>query len=307
MKMKRSQFPHAFTMAEVLIVVAIIVLVLTLAVPALNFIGGSKSVEGATNNISAMLARARNEAIGLQQVAGLFFYNDPNTGLVTMAIVKDVGSSVSATGPVVPQVYLDLADSDVQTLPSGVSAQMIDDVAYTAGGARTDDAYIGYNTVLHDAITNGPPTITMNSGFAYGGVILFDGNGQLVSKIYAFQISTGTVAGTFAWTNMGRLFLPSTYLINNLTPTVSEQDWVPGAAAAASNAGIPERSQFGLVLFDHAAFLNAGGGDDDPQVISGSNGSYSGSTDATTEETWLDQNATLLLINRYNGTLVKGE
>jgi Tfp pilus assembly protein FimT len=293
-------------MAEILIVIAIIVLVLALAVPALNFIGGSKSVEGATNSISAMLARARNLAIGHQQVYGLFFYEDPASAVTTVAIVRDVNSSQTVpNGSTSPEAFLDLdpVNNDVLTLPSGISAQMIDDGFANGNVNQPSDRYIGYNTIMYSPITAlaiNPQTMN------YGGVILFDADGRVVRKIYTFQISTGTAAGTFQWTLMGKLFEPTASIVANHTPSAAEQDWSPGPPAAGVAGGIPERSSVGLVLFDHSAFINAGGTDADPQVINGNNSAYSGGSESA-EEAWLDQNAALLLINRYNGTIVKSE
>ena len=65
------------------------------------------------------------------------------------------------------------------------------------------------------------------------------------------------------------------------------------------------RSQFGLVLFDSEAFKNAGGTDIDPQLTS--NGGYVGTPEQLTEEPWLDKNGVPLMINRYNGTLSRGQ
>jgi len=50
------------------------------------------------------------------------------------------------------------------------------------------------------------------------------------------------------------------------------------------------RSQIGMVLFDAETFRNA----------------TNGFTSAQTDD-WLDANAAPVMINRYNGTLVKGE
>jgi prepilin-type N-terminal cleavage/methylation domain-containing protein len=297
---RKSKIPRAFTMTEILIVIAIIVLVLALAVPALNFIGGSKSVEGATNSTSAMLARARNLAIGHQQVYGLFFYQDPATAVTTIAIVKDVGSSITPNVAVPPEVYLDLdsVNNDVLALPSGISVQFVDDGTNPITN-QPSDRYIGYNITVHDVANGVVVPQTMN----YGGVILFDADGRLVRKIYAFQISTGTAAGQYAWTSMGKLFEPASVINATPIPTVAEQDWVPGNATASKIGGVPERSQVGLVAFDHSSFINIGGTDADP-ILAGS--AYTNSSEPA-EEAWLDQNAALLLINRYNGTIVKSE
>ncbi len=62
------------------------------------------------------------------------------------------------------------------------------------------------------------------------------------------------------------------------------------------------RSGFGLVLFDREAFLN-NGTDEDPQASE----STAYGVPERGEETWIDDNSVPLLINRYNGTLVRGE
>src|SRR5438105_3430869 len=80
----------AFTLTEILIVISIIVLMLALALPAFNFITGGRSTDAAQNQISAFLARARTEAIGLQETRGLMFFIDPKTpDHVSVAIVHE--------------------------------------------------------------------------------------------------------------------------------------------------------------------------------------------------------------------------
>src|SRR4051794_30107299 len=70
---------RGFSLTEILIVVALIVLLMALALPAFNFITGSRSTDAAYNTISAMLSRARTEAVGLQEIRGVMFYVDPAT------------------------------------------------------------------------------------------------------------------------------------------------------------------------------------------------------------------------------------
>jgi hypothetical protein len=55
------------------------------------------------------------------------------------------------------------------------------------------------------------------------------------------------------------------------------------------------------VLFDLPTFQSKGFTLEDPQI---SGGQFSGEAG---EENWLNTNATAVLINRYNGTLVRGE
>src|SRR5215211_6501972 len=87
-RMNSSSFRSAFTLTEILIVIGIIVLLIALAVPAFSLITGGKSIEGATNQLSAALGRARAEAIGLQKPTGVMFFIEPRSQRAMIAIVK---------------------------------------------------------------------------------------------------------------------------------------------------------------------------------------------------------------------------
>src|SRR4051812_37949817 len=120
---------RGFSLTELLIVITLIVIVLALALPAFNFITGSKSTDAAQNQISAMLGRARNEAIGVQELRGVFFYLDPGTEQYTVALVGqakfgDPGASGttykagdyverpgSSTPPIPPTYFVAMTDT----------------------------------------------------------------------------------------------------------------------------------------------------------------------------------------------------
>src|SRR4051794_11913764 len=140
--------PRAFTMAELLIVIALIVLLLGLAVPAFNLLSGGKSIEGATNQVSAALGRARAEAIGLQKVTGVMFFIDPKTQRRSMAIVQEVEAPGVAVVGTAPDVWLDIVtDGDFMPMPAGIGVQTVNDSgqAPDATGNRKGDGYIGFN------------------------------------------------------------------------------------------------------------------------------------------------------------------
>ena len=63
-----------------------------------------------------------------------------------------------------------------------------------------------------------------------------------------------------------------------------------------------QRTRFGVVLFNREAFLGAGHSPSDPQFGGGSYGSAE-----IEEEKWIDGNSVPLIVNRYNGTLIRGE
>jgi hypothetical protein len=74
---------------------------------------------------------------------------------------------------------------------------------------------------------------------------------------------------------------------------------------------VAARTQFGLVLFDRPTFEDRfGEAAQADSLVAGYDVGDDRSTDAIdeyAEERWLDDNAVPLLVNRYNGTLVRGE
>ena len=231
---------RGFTLVEMLVVIGIIVLMVAMAVPILGVLKGNRSVEGAENQVAAVLGIARAEAMELQRVRGLLFIQD-GSGRDSMVLVE-------ASAPGENPVLLDLVPNrDPAYLPLGITAYAISDVASTPyrGFFKTDTPI---------------PT---------GGVMLFDRTGQLVSLSYGFR--TGYAGGR--WSEMGKLFYNS-----------------DGTGSPPGNTIVPVTtvfSQFGLVLFDREMHEGASG--TDPKTA------------------WINNNAIPLLVNRYNGTLIRGE
>src|SRR5687768_16177940 len=172
---------RAFTLIEMLVVIGVIMLIILLAVPAFNILNGSRSQEAAQNQLSALLGRARMEAMGLQEYRGVFFYIDPATDRVHAALVAGVTPQGTTTADPGGVHYLDLLpDRDYLAMPPGIGVQTIDDAALN-GTSRQDDGYIGYNR-LAGGSPGKPPKLQ------YGGVILFDGNGRLANDPYGFVL-----------------------------------------------------------------------------------------------------------------------
>lgn len=283
----RSLSRLAFTLNEMLVVVAIIVLLLGLALPAFNTIRGSKSVEAANNLISAFLGEARAEAIGVQEIRGAMFFLDPATGQVNMALVRDSGYTKSAgedpTGKLADVKWLSLVpDRDFLTLPAGLGIQTVDNAA----SPRTDDGYIGFNLTSYNATQP-----------IYGGVILFDSYGKLISVRYGFRCSSTSTSESGPSTSMASLLTNGTVGL----PSFAATDYmIEPSTVNSSTAHFSTYSQIGLAIFDKEAFLNNGNNTDEQMF-----GTYSPTE--SSEEGWLDSNSTIFLINRYNGSLLKGE
>lgn len=285
---RASARPRGFTLTELLIVIGLIVLVIALAVPAFRAMTGGRSVDAAMNQLSAVLGAARAEAIGLQKVRGVFFYLDSATNRVSAVLVQQAEAMPGEVVASPPEIYLDFVpDGDGITLPVGVGLQGIDNAAI-ASGDRKDDGYIGFNTY------DGRPV-------RYGGVILFDGYGRLINKQYGFLLSEPT----------GKRMEPTpTRLAEALGYTADDPPTVSYMIPRGSKTDPPPTSLFGFVAYDAEAYAGAVPlpGDDrrqqlgDPEPMG-----INYDQDEKDEEKWLDQNAVPVLINRYNGTLIRGE
>jgi prepilin-type N-terminal cleavage/methylation domain-containing protein len=283
---------RAFTLIELLVVIGIIVLVVLIAIPVLNVLQGNRSIEGAQNQIQALLNEARMMAIGVQRDSGVMFYIDHSTQRVHTVLVQ--ASDRQPGDPPDVDVMLDLIpDHESVPLTVGLSIQVIDNATVIPGNPpqRSDDGYIGFNT--------NPAGTTIQ----YGGVILFDLHGQLVSRTYGFRTTKPT---TPPETEMSRLIFlsgaPAGY-------------YIPGGGGVVP----PPQSKFGFVLFNAEPFSGQGFGGEDAQSGGGgfvnkqgqSLSSYSsagsgGRTEAE-EESWIDSNSIPFMVNRYNGTLTRGE
>jgi len=289
---------RGFTLTELLIVIGLIVLLIALAVPAFRAMTGGRSIDAAQNQLAAVLGAARAEAIGLQKVRGVFFYLDPATDRVNAAIVREVGYTPVTPVPVPPgqpDYFLDLVpDRDPVALPVGIGLQGIDS-ADLSGGRRNDDGYIGYNP-----LTATPPPDSARA-VPYGGVILFDGYGRVVNKFYGLLLGerVSPASRQLITTRLGELmgYVPGQ---NTSVPA----HFIPQQSAPGSvTNNLPAQSVLGFVLFDAETFRSLGFTNNDTQYDS-TNRNW---TDESKEEDWLDKNAAPVLINRYNGSLIRGE
>lgn len=270
-----ASFRPGFTLIELMVVIAIAVLVMALAVPVFRTLTGTRSIAAGTNVLSATLNRVRMEAIGFQQHRGVMFYLDQNTGRVGMVTVAE---TTAPTGPVnLPgynpaDVWFDVVrDAEGVLLPVGVGLE--GQLSPTSPANR----YVGFN-----------PSRNLTT--------------------YVFIPSVNRFGCIIAFTPEGRLFLgtPGTVWWDGTGPTNAANLLFGNGQTLPSLTGLWGSSQFfplvSASLFETDEFLTqfAGGSDawqDD--LMMGPN--------EVAKETWLNNNATPFLFNRYNGTLIKGE
>src|SRR5438874_1239002 len=119
----QSTLRSAFTLIEILVVIVIIVLLLALAIPAFNVMRGSRSIDGAENQIAAMIARARSDAIGLQKPFGVMFFMTDFDSDGRVGVAEVSAAEYPDGGTPQRDVYLDIVeDTDFLYLPPGVLA-----------------------------------------------------------------------------------------------------------------------------------------------------------------------------------------
>jgi type II secretory pathway pseudopilin PulG len=321
---------RAFTLTELLIVIGIIVLFITLALPAFNLISGSKSIAGAENILNAMLGRAHSEAIGVQDYRGLAIYRDAATdrysGAIVLPVVPNFGTYATWSGTSAYQqysyiqyttpanvthyyvslVYISPPSSGTNPTPD-VSPGQWSECGPNAVDIESDTdvqtfpAGVGVQLINNWPLSNATPAARQSNGYLPVGVIFFDGNGvlKLVPSLSIAEYGhLGTLANLKVY-NQGSI-----------------PYFLPAATPGQPSAGFPLSSSMGLVAFDKQSFEGQNFYSGLPSQLKSTlvpstsnpynNTGYTGSQEPAADS-WLDNNATPLLINRYNGTLVRSE
>jgi len=364
-------------LAELVITLAIIVLVLSLAVPLFNVISGARTLEAAQNTIAARISQARTIAINRGQFVGVCFYRDAATDRMASVLVSFNDSTLTdpdtldkyrgwfptdttgtnttynrpSNSPAViradrvlravndfrgrnpasswsffegkPMVYqfttirnspasmvgngswgASLVTNPTPAVPNTAPVpsavynnvtgstifwtQVADDIGEVdvlAGGEG--EQQLLPNGVGLQMVSSLVATSTSSTNrYAQAGLLLFSPNGELVAKPYGIRV--GSTLNDLVFRNLPTSVFPATI------------------DRSITSFNRPSSTDLGVVLFDRNAFRNdpnAQGTDTDGQLNDfPSTDTYDGTREVA-EETWLDNNGVLLLVNRYSGSL----
>ena len=309
---------NGFTLIELLVVMGIMVLLIALALPAFNFLTGSRSTEAATNQVAAVLSIARAEAVGVQETRGVVVFHDADldrdvAGLIELRYgpFSDwvAGSKAApqehvygdyvtynSKNYVCTQPYVDsggtikpgaLGGSDFWAELSSCNPKFgtgtgADQSPIIEFRTNTDFLTLPKGISLRGVMNPYGVSDAIGTGVTYyrystPAVVLFDANGQ-VKSLNNYRILREGLLGTRARLGDGA---------TAVSPPYAEKLEVTGTGSVN-----PFRADtaIGLVAFGTDEFKNATTNFNAGQV-----------------QDWLDQNGSPLLVNRFNGTLVKGE
>jgi prepilin-type N-terminal cleavage/methylation domain-containing protein len=324
----------AFTLTELLIVIALIVLLLAMAVPAFNFISGGRSIDAGQNVVSAMLGRARARAIETERYAGVAFYLDPATGKSTMTIVVQRDGNSTATGE---DPYLNYkgwtADATYQQ-GQEVIAIIEDGTANspsllpplpTSPPKKSENRMRVQKFVSLQNNNKGhrPPNQTdpdVEPGDTWWGTASqkfvdfdIDAESETIPVGVGVQLVNDTKGATLPdrYVRTGVIMFDGRGRFDSIPYGIRQNSAWGAKIGLQTDVDAGYYSQLGVALYDLSSFKemkNAGvdaGTENDLFATIPTYGSAP--TDETYEEDWLDKNSLLLSINRYNGTLVRGE
>jgi prepilin-type N-terminal cleavage/methylation domain-containing protein len=318
-----------FTLTEILVVIVIIVLILAMAMPVFHFITGSRSEEGAANQIAAMLGRARTQAMGLQIPIGVLFSLDSEGQQDVMVQVGFAGCpdwsqtqnynkfdcvKVTATNPNGATLYFMCTQNNITGIVNKPPTTQVDAVQWRwVGGPPLELRQDGEVEILPKGVVvqtvcngliNGSTRLT--DGYLSTGLIVFDSSGRVSSQLYGVS-DVGPLANAIGITPPGGIAHAGFPSATNV--------FRPGTTLFGMD------SQFGLVLVQREALIGQNFPITDiPYTVADAppypaqtsvpawQSAYTNGTPSKRDkESWLDQNSTPLLINRYNGTLMKGD
>lgn len=286
----------AFTLIEMLVVIVIIVIAMTLAVPAIRSLTGSRSQEAAQNTLTTALGAARAEAMAMQRVEGIMFFLDTTSDRIMCVAVMETQAQPATDNGAGPMLtYLTLVpDKDPLYLPAGVWLWTMRDINPSYQDLFNGARYLGFNAFVGpnqgdytSFAAQNPPMVNIP-----GGVILFDGTGRLTVRPYGFRNASGNPLDPAS--QMGKFLFPTA----SNPGALNVADWPTHTTVKFYLA-----SQVGFVMFDRETFLNQ------TDATSGKNFvPFNDDSMAKSVTDYLDiKDGSPFYVNRYDATLMSAQ
>ncbi len=254
----------AFSLIELLVVVAIMGILLVVAIPAIKALTQNNNQKQARNMASVYIAAARSAALQQRRLVGCVFYEDPtNKNQVAVRLVRETGVNADLT------YFGAIPGSQAEFMPRAIRIGVLDD--NTTWNVRTEQQATAEQRTR---------------------LILFDANGQLVLR-NGLGVNTYDAGTTY---NTGEAVASggSTYVcvrpvtvgqspVANNSSYWRREDWYIRATSSALNDGV---STPGIVIWDDNDFRAANLGSD------------------AARGDWVLKNADILIVNAYTGNLL---
>ena len=187
----------AFTLVELLTVIAIMVIVAAISIPAFAVMFAGNNMVQAKNQLSAAVAGARTLAIENHTEVALIFFEEPGHTAETAYAYEQLspgqGGGMGSGGTAATVYFQPMPQESVQYLPKGVYVATLVGTADSDGTNNADNGFAMPPQQL-PAISGTSPTATVtftqpnNTTWAVGSTnqaaplraIVFDGDGHLV-------------------------------------------------------------------------------------------------------------------------------
>jgi prepilin-type N-terminal cleavage/methylation domain-containing protein len=190
---RRHRRSAAFTLVELLTVIAIMVIVAAISIPAFAVMFAGNNMVQAKNQLSAAVAGARTLAIDNHTEVALIFFEEPGHTAETAYAYEQLSPGQGGQGTGTTQYFQPMPQESVQYLPKGVYVATLVGTADSYGVNNADNGFAMPPQQLPAIIgTGASATITFtqpnNTTWANSSTnqaaplraIVFDGNGHLI-------------------------------------------------------------------------------------------------------------------------------